>query len=131
MKQIQLTVDDGKIEVVFNTCYGGFGLSEEAILRMIELGSEEAKNYYEMSKTLGYKIRSYNPEVLRFDPILVQTVRELKNKACGPCTELAIGKIKLINLIDIEDHDGKEDIKHCSYDYKAYGRYDEEYKEDD
>jgi len=46
MKYLKLT-DNNEIEVVFNTCYGGFSLSQQAILRMIELGSKEAEKCYE------------------------------------------------------------------------------------
>ncbi len=31
------------MKVVINKCYGGFGVSREAVLRMRELGSEQAK----------------------------------------------------------------------------------------
>lgn len=53
---MKLIVDNkGMIEVVFNVCYGGFSLSQEAILRMIELGSDDAKEAYTQSETLPYK----------------------------------------------------------------------------
>jgi hypothetical protein len=124
MKKIELIIDDdGKIEVVFNTCYGGFSIRREAINRMIELGSEEALNHFNKCEGYPYKVYSYNPNVPRFDPILVRVVKELKNKASGSCSSLAIGKISLENLINIDDYDGKEEVKGC-YDYKVYGKYD-------
>lgn len=118
---LTLEVDDnGQIEVVFNTCYGGFSLSEEAILRMIELGSEKAKTCYKQQKK--HRHGSYYIENLRrYDPILVQTVKELENKASGDCASLAIGKVSL--FIDIKDYDGKETVAYC-YDSIRYGRYD-------
>jgi hypothetical protein len=126
MRKIEAIVDDqGKIEVVFNAGFGGFGISKEALDRMIELGSEAAKECLESHLKYPYTTKSFYPKVPRFDAILVQVVKELKNKASGESATLAIGKVNLDDLINIKEYDGKESIRNC-YDYTIYGRYDEE-----
>jgi hypothetical protein len=124
-KTISLEVDDnGCVEVAFNNCYGGFSISKKAILRMIELGSEEAKHHYDATKHYDH-FGSYNPDVPRFDPILIQTIKELGKAACGSSAALAIGKVRLDDLITIDEHDGKEDVNN-QYDATYYGRDDDD-----
>lgn len=103
--------EQGRIEVAFNVCYGGFGISKRAILLMIEYGSEEAKKCYAEAKEYGYTFGSYIPNVPRFDPILIRVIKELKKHACAESCELAICKIRLDDLIQLEEHDGKEEIR--------------------
>src|SRR5271165_6701808 len=114
--------DNGCIEVAFNTCYGGFSISEKAILRMIELDSKEAKKCYDDQQKSDYKL--YDPDVPRWDPILIQVIKELKNNASGECASLAIGRVNLLNCIDIKNYDGKEDVANC-WDEERYGRNDD------
>lgn len=122
---MKINVDDnGCIEVVFNSCYGGFGISKEAVLRMVELGSKEAKKYYDEYFQLYINFNSHKPDVPRYDPLLIEVVKELRNKASGEGASLAIGKINLDDLINIENHDGKEDLIGC-YDTIYYGRYND------
>lgn len=117
--------EDGCIEVAFNTCYGGFSISEKAILRMIELGSEEAeKHYTEYQKNYKYKLNAFDPKVPRYDPILIQVIKELKNNASGDCASLAIGKVNLLHCLNIEDYDGKEEVSGCC-DEERYGKNDD------
>lgn len=67
-----------KTKVVINPHYGGFMLSEIAIQRMADLGSEWAKLELEQDNPDNlYSDR----ELVRHDPILVQVVEELGYKA--------------------------------------------------
>lgn len=79
------------LEIVINTCYGGFGLSEEAC-KMIGL-----ENRFE--------------DIDRDDPRLVKAVRTLGEKANGFCAKLKIAEIPL-EATDyfINEYDGMESI---------------------
>ena len=130
-------------KVVYNACYGGFGLSREACERYWELqGKEvwiengdfmgmftvwlvppeeritlvEAKNWSSMSLTerLAYNKKHseqtwYDRSVDRHDPILVQVVEELGEKADGMCAKLAIAEVSGPYIID--EYDGSESVK--------------------
>ena len=63
------------MKVVINICYGGFGLSEEAIERYKELSG---------------KSRVYEYEMERNDPCLVQVVEELGAAADGFSAKLKV-----------------------------------------
>lgn len=67
-----------KTKVVINPHYGGFMLSEIAIQRMADLGSEWAKLELEQSNPDNLYPGG---ELSRHDPILVQVVEELGYKA--------------------------------------------------
>lgn len=85
----------GLRRVVINTCYGGFGLSVAAIDRYNELaGTDEDHNSV------------YDIE--RDDPALVQTVRELGDKADGNHAKLKIVDIPAEVDWTIEEYDGTE-----------------------
>lgn len=84
------------IEVVINSCYGGFGLSEEALKYM----------------GIPYKVNKYGlleyEEPKRTDERLIKCVKELGKKACAEYSELRV--IKIPNNIEwsIESYDGDE-----------------------
>jgi len=85
-----MTKDTRKI--VINKCYGGFGLSKEAVARLKELGLEDYSEY----------------ETPRDDPRLVQVVEELGREANGEFAELCIVEIPSNAGWEIEDYDGIE-----------------------
>jgi hypothetical protein len=124
------------MEIVVNRCYGGFGLSEEAVLRYGELKGikiytrkgiasfpefytvspqeydkmkeEDEKNKnYEKSNSVYFS--SYN--IGRTDPILIQVVKELGEKANGSHAELEI--VTIPDGIDwvIDEYDGMERVE--------------------
>ena len=79
------------MKIVINTCYGGFGLSEEAC-KLLNI-----KN--------GYKYIDY---AKRGDPKLVEVVEKLGEKANGNCAKLKIEEVE--GRFKIDYYDGIESI---------------------
>lgn len=124
------------MKIVINTCYGGFGLSEKAILRLYELGMIEIatpiETYFpdkkEREKSLkrwgdgernfmcgavisvDEKFVLYSGQLLDFrdDPRLIQVIEELGEEANGQNASLQIVEHKI--QYEIEDRDGKERV---------------------
>tara|TARA_R110000822_G_scaffold5031_11_gene21854 strand:+ start:8272 stop:8562 length:291 start_codon:yes stop_codon:yes gene_type:complete len=93
-------------KIVYNACYGGFGLSNEAIVRYAEI------------KGLGPVAKRKRIE--RNDPALVQVVEELGDKANGGCAELRIIDIPAGTLYRIDEYDGAESVMtQDDYDWKV------------
>jgi len=82
-------------KIVYNGCYGGFSLSLAAWERYIELGGE-ADN---------------DRDIPRTDPILVQVVEELGERANGLCAELYIDDLTVGTKYRIREYDGLEYIE--------------------
>lgn len=97
-------------KVVINNCYGGFGLSKEAMLRLLELGFID--EYYSKKEVENYEHphTSFYPSIERHNPLLIQVVEELGKKANGACAELKIVEIDS-NMYIINEYDGWESVK--------------------
>ncbi len=100
-------------KVVYNSCYGGFGLSYKAKERMGELGYEmELKPNYDPTSKDWYnrnvKYKTYEGDIPRHDPILVQVVEELGEEANGECADLQITEVD--GLYRIDEYDGNESV---------------------
>jgi hypothetical protein len=80
------------MEVVINTCFGGFGLSKEALARMNEIGELDWR------------------EENRSSPLLVQVVEEMGARANGSHARLKVVEIPDGTDCIIEEYDGKERI---------------------
>ena len=135
-------------KIVFNGCYGGFSISDEAMMRYAELKGitlytkqqygfthyylcppEEydrisAENQtkpvspgrFERSNSLYFSNRDFE----RDDPILVQVVEELGDKANGSCAELQITEVPAGTLYRIDEYDGFESVEtKDTYDWKV------------
>ena len=108
------------MKIVINRCFGGFGLSDQAIQRYGELAglnliSEEGglfgltwylnsvddKNYFSVY------------DIPRDDPNLIQVVEEMDELSWGPYSELAIIEIPDDVTWTIEGYDGNEHISEC------------------
>jgi hypothetical protein len=83
-------------EVVYNTCFGGFSFSDEACRRLLELGAANADDYGSRNVT-------------RHDPLVVQVVKEMGDKANGGSARLSIITIKG-NKYRIREYDGQESV---------------------
>lgn len=134
--------------IVYNACYGGFSLSNEAIMRYaeikgIKLYSEEDSmftHYYlcppEEFKRLidednanpiqpGRYARSNemyfsDREIERNDPALVQVVEELGDRANGMCAKLRVEDVPAGTLYRIDEYDGFESVMtQDTYDWKV------------
>lgn len=130
------------MKIVYNACYGGFGVSEEGMLRYAQLkgvkvypekgkyGSviywttpkEEIKgllkeeDFYSASqeaRVFSNKVSSENQistrQFVRHDPILVQVVEELGDKASGDCAKLSIFETDS-RMYRIDEYDGYESV---------------------
>lgn len=127
------------MKIVINTCYGGFGLSEKAVLRYAELkglalypegtgifttywlvpedAREDQSNYFTWSleeqqasnKRRAKQVWSER-EIQRDDPTLVQVVEELGADANARPAELEIVEIPDGAAWQIEEYDGFERV---------------------
>jgi hypothetical protein len=134
------------VRVVYNRCYGGFSLSREACKRYWELQDKEVwiedgkfsrftvwlvppeervkqKNWSSMTmKEQNDYNKKYSEQtwycrnVSRHDPILVQVVEELGDKANGDYAKLDIEEVS--GPYRIDEYDGYESVESPdSYDW--------------
>ncbi|MFA5423959.1 MAG: hypothetical protein WC374_08895 [Phycisphaerae bacterium] len=132
------------MKIVINVCFGGFGLSDEGILKYaeikgIKLYPEKAKlslgsdNYYTVPVCEYWELRKKDIangnyelsnaayfshyHIDRDDPALIETVEQLGNKANGLCASLKIVEIPDGIEWEIDEYDGNETIheKHKSW----------------
>jgi len=118
-------------KIVYNDCYGGFGLSQAAIDRYCEIKGitlyegcylcqkeeyyaihgEEMKNPIgpdRFAKSNALYFCSY--DIDRTDPALVQVVEELGDRANGVCADLGIVDIPAGTKYRIDEYDGLESV---------------------
>lgn len=86
-------------EVVYNACYGGFGLTKEAIQLYLDKGGDPEAP------------KSYSWDRYRSDPILVEVVKHFKDKANGSFANLEIADIPKGSRYRIDEYDGYEAVK--------------------
>jgi len=116
------------MKIVYNTCYGGFGLSDAAIIRYAEIAGITLYPEKVSSYTMWYKVsvderKTINDEDLiwdsivlnesdieRTDPILVQVVEELGEKANGEYAKLNIVDLEPGTRYRIDEYDGSESV---------------------
>jgi len=100
-------------KIVFNNCYGGFGLSEKAVQRYSDLaglGLTFHKKYviglWEFPNGDWWDEK----DLSRSDPILVQVVEELGEEANGMYARLEIEELPAGTLYRIDEYDGLETV---------------------
>lgn len=81
-------------KIVINACHGGFGLSETAELKYLELS--------------GKPLAEFRWEIARDDPVLVQVVEQLGRAASGPYAELKVVTIPDDVNWQIDEYGGNE-----------------------
>lgn len=126
------------VRVVYNACYGGFNLSKEACQRYWDIKGQQVwiedekfgmftvwltppkervkkKNWNSMSQDerIAYNRAHseqtwYNRNVERHDPVLVQVVEELGDKANGKYAKLRIAEVS--GAYRIDEYDGFESV---------------------
>ena len=89
------------VRVVYNKCYGGFSLSKEGL----DLYNQKLINS-NLPTTTHWRPKN------RHDPLLIEVIEELGDKANGKCAKLCIKEIpaEYIHCYSINEYDGKEYI---------------------
>jgi len=103
-------------QIVINRCYGGFGLSHQAVMRYAELKGINILFQKEDFEIVHYykdeiKVENYfsdRMDIERTDPALVQVVQEMGDKASGPHSQLGVVKVPDGIEWTIEEYDGAE-----------------------
>lgn len=97
------------MKVVINKCFGGFGLSVEAVEMYAKAKGIDPGHKV---KTFGteYFSNFYDGDLDRADPDLVQVVELLGEKSWGHCSKLEVVEIPNGVKWDIHDYDGMESI---------------------
>ena len=96
------------IPVMYNTCYGGFSLSEAAIT---EYNRRKSPN--------TPKLNAMGMHIDRTDPLMIQIIREMGKQANGMCSDIRLDHIppQYKNNYYIQEYDGTETVQ---IDYKGY-----------
>ena len=101
-------------KIVYNDCYGGFGLSDEAVEMYLQLKgfkyNKTPDSWGSNFAVEGWK-NFYYGHIDRADPILVQVVETLGEKANGDCAKLEIEDIPAGTLYRITEYDGNESVE--------------------
>jgi hypothetical protein len=87
------------MKVVVNRCYGGFGLSKEALAWLRER---------------GWKHCDWPADAPRHDPLLVACVEAFGDRASGECASLSIEDAD--SAYKIREHDGFEHVESAGFD---------------
>jgi hypothetical protein len=111
------------MKVVVNRCYGGFGISDEAVMRYAELSGillfKKADNRFSSIPMIHYYTDAscadeyywyHTSQIERNDPILVKVVEELGERSHGYLAKLEI--VEIPEGIDwhIDEYDGIESV---------------------
>ena len=125
-------------KIVYNACYGGFSISDEAVERYAEIkgitlytDNHKWGNHYYLCPVEDYNIICFEEEnapvgpgryarsnALRFsrrdisraDPVLAQVVEELGDRANGSYAKLKIEEVPAGTLYRIDEYDGMETV---------------------
>jgi hypothetical protein len=82
------------MKVVINSCFGGFGLSKEAVAELVKRGGKDPRN----------------SESDRCDPLLIQVIEEMGNAASGDFSKVRIVEVPDEVDWEIDEYDGYEHI---------------------
>lgn len=105
------------MKVVYNACYGGFGLSEEAVLLGRELSDNQewggaclVGDVYAGGKVVEKFYGAHCGNLERTDETLVKVVETLGEKANGRFADLRIDEIPDGVEYEIDEYDGQESV---------------------
>lgn len=99
-------------KIVINRCFGGFGLSKEAMYRYAEIKGLDVTDEHGFSYIVtaeGKRLSDDN--IRRDDPVLVQVVEELGERVNTRFSDLCIYELKPGTRYRIEEYDGNESIE--------------------
>jgi hypothetical protein len=96
-------------KILYNNCYGGFGLSKEALAM------------YKQKAGIDPDTRVYHWDIDRADPILIEAVETLGLELSGDrCSRLAIREVPSGVKYRIDEYDGNEAVMTIDeYDWKV------------
>jgi hypothetical protein len=118
-------------KIVYNACYGGFGLSEAAMRLYAEkkglpfyvwkdpaYNTDLTNQYFtadpsgmtEIDNEFDEKYSLYEHDFKRTDPVLVEVVEELGDKANGSYAKLCIIALPAGTKYRMEEYDGFETV---------------------
>ena len=108
------------IKVVYNNCFGGFGISKACAEWMAERGHEGAiklikdnqviERECSLTDTYHYVWTSSLFDCHRHDPVLVEAVETLGKLAQSDVADLKVHTLKCGNRYMIEQYDGMENV---------------------
>lgn len=93
--------DQKMVKIVYNSCYGGFGLSDAALARYSELSGID-RDSVDMLHCDDWSCRH--------DPLLVQVVEELGKAANDTYSDLRIVEVPSGTKYRIDEYDGNETV---------------------
>lgn len=111
-------------KIVINKCFGGFGISRAAFLRLREMGNEYAiaeadvgEMYDDGSGPRSDYCDSFGDDIPRDDPDMVAVVEGMGDKANARYADLFVVEIPDDVEWEIEEYDGTEWVaeKHRSW----------------
>ena len=86
-------------KIVFNACYGGFGLSNAALLE-----------YNKRRQAANLPPARADCDIARTDPLLVEVIELLGSKANASHSNLLIRELPSGTKYRIDDYDGNEQV---------------------
>ena len=109
-------------KIVYNGCYGGFGLSDAAIRRYLEIKGvpfteeESEVSFRNVRFRIGTSVMNEGDffnywDIERTDPVLAQAVEELGKAASGYCADLCIRELAPGTRYILREYDGSEWIE--------------------
>lgn len=94
-------------KVLYNDCFGGFGISQEGIELLINEFPEKARNY-------GWKIKKNTFNFVRDDQEVIEfMINTGLEKFQGKLCALAIVEIHPLLKFKISEYDGSEGVETC------------------
>ena len=119
------------MKVVINNCYGGFGLSHTAFLKLREMGHKLALSEPDYGEPYSDGSGIHKPfiasraepgsflrHIERNDPMLVKVVEEMGDGAWGECAKLKVIEIPDDVKWHVDEYDGME---HIAEDHRTWG----------
>ena len=115
------------MKIAVNRCFGGFGLSQRAYERLVELGAktytdnkpdDESELYIhdnprDADTIFGRYYVCWDDDT-RTNPMLIQMIEELgSDAASGDCGQIEIIEIPDGVCYEIDDYDGIETVHEC------------------